>query len=129
MFSLEPPPGFAPGSELSGAIASWKREPEPSLRALTAIQIAALYDFQLAKTEAFKWLGRAISDGARSRESVRTARQIARHGIAVYADDLRSWLDRLEPGDQRAPLAIAMRQELQNFDGWERKRRSRFWLE
>lgn len=108
--------------------ASWQRELPSVRRADTALRIAALYDGGLAKREAYAWIERAIDDGARWPPQLKQARSIARHGIAVHADTLRSWLEGLSPEQARSPVAVAMREELERYDGWNFLRLSEYGL-
>ena len=92
-------------------------------------RIAVLYDAQLAKDRAYEWIGRALADGAESLRSVRRARSVARHGIAVYSENLRAWLEAQPPRHRYAQVVAAMWEELLEFEDWDEQRRARFWLE
>jgi len=114
--------------ELAEAVTSWEQASRSGRRANTALRIAALHDGRLAKIEAFAWVGRAIDDGARWPEQVKQARKIARHGIAVYAELLRSWLAGLTPKQAGSALAIGMGEELERYEGRAHMLRSRYWF-
>jgi hypothetical protein len=125
---LQPNFGVPSPRALREEAASWEREGPSGRRANTALRIAALYDGGLAKAEAYEWVERAIDDGARWPPQEKQARRIARHGIAVHADTLRSWLAQLSLEQARSPLALAMREELERYDGWDYLRRSEYWF-
>ena len=93
------------------------------------MKIAVFYDNQLAKDRAYEWIGRALADGAESPHFVKLARSMARHGVAVYSEGLRTWLE-AQPSDHRhAKVVAAMWAELLDFEDWDEQRRDRFWLE
>jgi hypothetical protein len=115
--------------ELRELEAGWKRKKRAHARARIAMKIAALYDNQLAKDRAYEWIDRALADGAESPNLVRLARQIARHGVGVYSEGLRAWLESQPPRHRHARLVAAMWAELQDFEDWDEQRRTHFWLE
>jgi spermidine synthase len=121
--------GVASPRQLRELEASWKGETSAHARARIAMRIAVLYDTQLSKDRAYEWIGRALADGAESPRFVRLARSMARHGVAVYSEDLRAWLEAQPPRHRYAQVVAAMWEELLDFEDWDEQRRARFWLE
>jgi hypothetical protein len=121
--------GVASPRKLRELEADWKREKSADVRARIAMRIAVLYDAQLAKDRAYDWIGRALADGAESPRSVRRARSVARHGVAVYSENLRAWLEAQPPRHRYAQVVAAMWEELLEFEDWDEQRRASFWLE
>jgi hypothetical protein len=113
---------------VSEAIERFQRERDPAAKSLQALAIAELYDGSLARDQAFSWIAKAIAAHATETrpEQLEAVRRITRHHRAVYAEEIRTWLQTLPQPDRFSPFAWAVETELRVWEQRDARRRSAY---
>lgn len=115
---------------LEGAAERFKEEPDPEEKAQLGMVIAERFDWRLAKKDALTWVAKAVAAYPEDNrpEQIARARGIAQHAIAIYAPELRQWLETVSRTSNTAPIVAAMKKVLAAYDEREAKRNAGyFW--
>jgi hypothetical protein len=72
--------------------------------------MAQIHDRTLAKPVALRWIERALEANPAESRPVQTSlgRQVARHGVGVFAGEIRDWIGALPSALRDSPLVREM---------------------